>query len=99
MENNKHAKVTIIIVTIAIAAVVTSLFAATMTIAPRQANALSIYNPDATNPNNSEGKIDQPLEQDDIENIAKPAPTTPTVKCAMDTVESLQSFLSCLGAK
>jgi hypothetical protein len=97
MGNNKHVKVTIIIVTIAIAAV-TSLLAATMTIAPRQANALSIYNPDATNPNNSEGKIDQPLEQD-IGKAAKPAPTTPTVKCAMDTVESLQSFLSCLGAK
>ena len=93
MENNKHAKVTIIIVTIAIAAV-TSLLAATMTIAPRQANALSIYNPDATNPNNSEGKIDQPLEQDDYTTT-----TTPTVSCAMDTIESLQSFLSCLGAK
>jgi hypothetical protein len=92
MGNNKHAKVTIIIVTIAIAAV-TSLLAATMTIALGQANALSIYNPDATNPNNSEGKIDQPLEQDDY------TTTTPTVSCAMDTIKSLQSFLSCLGAK
>jgi hypothetical protein len=95
MGNNKHVKVTIIIVTIAIAAV-TSLLAATMTIAPRQANALSIYNPDATNPNNSEGKIDQPLEQDDYTTTAT---TTPTVSCAMDTIKSLQSFLSCLGAK
>ena len=95
MGNNKHAKVTIIIVTIAIAAV-TSLLAATMTIAPRQANALSIYNPEATNPNNSEGKIDQPLEQDDYTTTTT---TTPTVSCAMDTIESLQSFLSCLGAK
>ena len=94
MGNNKHVKVTIIIVTIAIAAV-TSLLSATMTIAPRQANALSIYNPDATNPNNSEGKIDQPLEQDDYTT----ATTTPTVSCAMDTIKSLQSFLSCLGAK
>ena len=92
MGNIKHAKVTIIIITITMAAV-TSLLAATMTIAPRQANALSIYNPDATNPNNSEGKIDQPLEQDDY------TTTTPTVSCAMDTIESLQSFLSCLGAK
>ena len=92
MGNNKHAKVTIIIVTIAMAAV-TSLFAATMTIAPRQANALSTYNPDATNPDTSEGNIDQPLEQDDN------TITTPTVSCAMDTIESLQSFLSCLGAK
>ena len=96
MGNNKHAKVTIIIVTIAIAAV-TSLLAATMTIAPRQANALSIYNPEATNPNNSEGKIDQPLEQDDYTTTT--TTTTPTVSCAMDTIESLQSFLSCLGAK
>jgi hypothetical protein len=95
MRNNKYAKVTIIIVTIAIAAV-TSLLAATMTIAPRQANALSIYNPEATNPNNSEGKIDQPLEQDDYTTTTT---TTPTVSCAMDTIESLQSFLSCLGAK
>ena len=95
MGNNKHAKVTIIIVTIAIAAV-TSLLAATMTIAPRQANALSIYNPDATNPNNSEGKIDQPLEQDDYTTTTT---TTTTVSCAMDTIKSLQSFLSCLGAK
>ena len=92
MGNNKHAKVTIIIVTITMAAV-TSLFAATMTIAPRQANALSIYNPDATNPDTSEGNIDQPLEQDDN------TTTTPTVSCAMDTIERLQSFLSCLGAK
>jgi hypothetical protein len=94
MGNNKHVKVTIIMVTIAIAAV-TSLLSATMMIAPRQANALSIYNPDATNPNNSEGKIDQPLEQDDYTT----ATTTPTVSCAMDTIKSLQSFLSCLGAK
>ena len=92
MGNNKHVKVTIIMVTIAIAAV-TSLLSATMMIAPRQANALSIYNPDATNPNNSEGKIDQPLEQDDY------TTATPTVSCAMDTIKSLQSFLSCLGAK
>ena len=93
MGNNKHAKVTIIIVTIAVVAAVTSLFAATMTIAPRQANALSIYNPDATNHDTLEGNIDQPLEQDDN------TTTTPTVSCAMDTIERLQSFLSCLGAK
>jgi hypothetical protein len=99
MGNNKHVKVTIIMVTIAIAAV-TSLLSATMMIAPRQANALSIYNPDATNPNNSEGKIDQPLEQDDYTTATATATaTTSTVSCAMDTIKSLQSFLSCLGAK
>jgi hypothetical protein len=95
MRNNKHAKVTITVVTIA---AVTSLFVATMTIAPRQANALSIYNPDATNPDTSEDKIDQPLEQDDYTTTITTT-TTPTVSCAMDTIESLQSFLSCLGAK
>ena len=95
MGNNKHAKVTIIIVTIAIAAVVTSLFAATITIAPRLANALSIYDPHAANPDTSEEKIDQPLEQDDYTT----ATTTSTASCAMDTIRSLQSFLSCLGAK
>jgi hypothetical protein len=79
MRNNRHARATIIIVTIAIAAVLTSLFVATMTIAPRQADALSIYDPD---------------EQDDYATT-----TTPIVSCAMDTIESLQSFLSCLGAK
>jgi hypothetical protein len=93
MGNNRHTKVTIIIITIAIAAVV-SLFAATVTIAPRLADALSIYDPDAVNPG--------------PENTAKPAPipttkptlpTVPITNCAMDTIESLQSFLSCLGAK
>jgi hypothetical protein len=94
MRNNRHARATIIIVTIAIAAVLTSLFVATMTIAPRQADALSIYDPDAANPDTSEEKIEQPLEQDDYA-----ITTTPIVSCAMDTIESLQSFLSCLGAK
>jgi hypothetical protein len=93
MGNNTHAKVTLIIVTAAIAAVI-SLFAATVTIAPRQADALSIYDPDAANPDTSEEKIEQPLEQDDYATT-----TTPIVSCAMDTIESLQSFLSCLGAK
>jgi hypothetical protein len=93
MRNNRQARAKIIIVTIAITAVVTSLFVATMTMAPRHADALSIYNPDAASPDTLEEKIDQPLEQDDY------TTTTPTVSCAMDTIESLQSFLSCLGAK
>jgi hypothetical protein len=77
----------------AITTLMTSLFTATMTIVPRQADALSIYNPDATNPDILEENIDQPLEQDDY------TTTKPTVDCAMDTIQSLQSFLSCLGAK
>jgi hypothetical protein len=93
MRNSRHARITIILVTITIIALVTSLFVATMTIVSRQAEALSIYDPDATNPDILEEKIDQPLEQDDY------TTTKPTVDCAMDTIESLQSFLSCLGAK
>ena len=93
MRNNRYAGATIIMVAIAITIVVTSLFAATMTIVLRQANALSIYDQDAANPGTLEENIDQPLEQDDY------TTTKPTVDCAMDTIESLQSFLSCLGAR
>jgi hypothetical protein len=93
MRNNRHARVTIIMVTITITIVVTSLFAATMTIMPRQADALSIYDQDAANRDTLEENIDQSLEQDDY------TTTKPTVDCAMDTIENLQSFLSCLGAK
>ena len=65
------------------------LFAAIITIAPLQ-QAYSY----------------QPLEQEPSD-TAKPAPIPTTtsnssivpVGCAMDTIESLQSFLSCLGAK
>jgi hypothetical protein len=80
-------------VTIAITIVVTLLFAVTMTIVPRQADALSIYDRDAANRDTLEENIDQPLEQDDYTTIK------PTVDCAMDTIQNLQSFLSCLGAK
>ena len=80
-------------VTITITIVVTSLFAVTMTIVSRQADALSIYGRDAANRDTLEENIDQPLEQDDY------TTTKPTVDCAMDTIENLQSFLSCLGAK
>ena len=93
MRNNRPTRVIITIVTIAITIIVTSLFVATMTIIPRQADALSIYDPDAANPNTVEENIDQPLEQDGY------TTTKPTVDCAMDTIESLQSFLSCLDAK
>jgi hypothetical protein len=93
MRNNIHARTTIIIVTITISAVATSLFVATMIMVPRQADAMSIYDPDTANPDTLEENIDQPLEQDDY------TTTKPTVDCAMDTIENLQSFLSCLGAK
>ena len=93
MQNNRHARATIIMVTIVITVVMTSLFVVTMTIVPRQADALSIYDRDAANRDTLEENIDQPLEQDDY------TTTKPTVDCAMDTIENLQSFLSCLGAK
>jgi hypothetical protein len=93
MGNNTHAKVTLIIVTAAIAAVI-SLFAATVTIAPRQADALSIYDPDAANPD--PGNTPKPAP---IPTTKPTSPTVPITNCAMDTIESLQSFLSCLGAK
>jgi hypothetical protein len=86
MGNNKHAKITLI--TIA----VISLFATTIMIAPQHVDGLSIYNPDAASPSSND--------------VTKPAPTTtpplpsiPPAECAMDTIESLQTFLSCLGAK
>ena len=93
MGKNKHTKITPIIVTIMIATVI-SLFAATMTIAPRQANALSIYDPDAAKPET--GNTSKPAP---IPTTTPTSPTVPIVGCAMDTIESLQSFLSCLGAK
>lgn len=87
MGNNKHTKIT------SITAAVISLFMAIIMIVPVQlAYSLSIYDPDAAGPG--------------PDNIAKSSPTTtqtlpsrPTTECAMDTIESLESFLSCLGAK
>lgn len=75
------------------AATVILLFAAMiMKTPPQQVDSLSIYGPNAAKPGPG--------------NIAKPAstttptlPSTPNVNCAMDTIESLESFLSCLGAK
>jgi hypothetical protein len=57
MRNNRDARATIIIVPVAITAVVTSLFVDTMTIVPQQADALSIYDPDASNPGTLEKKF------------------------------------------
>jgi hypothetical protein len=107
MGNNKHAKVTLTAVTMT---AVTLLISAVITIAPQQVDGLSRYdisaanNADPSTVTNEEA--DQTLQQDDIGNIVKPIPITtppspiiPTVGCAMDTIKSLQSFLSCLGAK
>ena len=88
MGNNKLTKITLITI-----ATVVSLFATIITVAPpQQVDNLSIYDPNAASP--------------DPGSIAKPAPTTtltlpstPNVNCVMDKIESLESFLSCLGAK
>jgi len=88
MGNNKLTKIALVTI-----ATVVSLFATIITVAPpQQVDSLSIYDPNAASP--------------DPGSIAKPAPTTtptlpstPNVNCAMDTIESLESFLSCLGAK
>jgi hypothetical protein len=104
MKNSEEAKIRLKVVTLAIATMV-SLFATNIIIAPQQADALSIYDTGANDPNPAaditSGKTDQPLQQDDLGNTAQPSPTTSvsTTNCAMNTIESLESFLSCLGAK
>jgi hypothetical protein len=78
---------------------------ATIIIAPQQADAISKVDTGANDPNPAaditNGKTDQSLQRDDVGNTAQPSPTTsvPTTNCAMNTIESLESFLSCLGAK
>lgn len=100
MATNNNAKITTVV---GIIAIVASLFVATMmNMVQHQAYALSKYDApdDAAN-----GKSNQELQQDDIGNTAQPPITTPTLpaipttNCAMGTIESLESFLSCLGAK
>jgi hypothetical protein len=114
MEKNKGTKIILLIMTSVLATMIL-LFAATITIAPlQQVYSLSKYVLDADNSNlaaeEAYRKIYQPLEQEqeqEPDNTAKPVPIPTTtsnssivpVGCAMDTIESLQSFLSCLGAK
>lgn len=100
MENSEETKVRFMVV-----ATMVPLFGATIIIAPQQADALSKYETGANDQNPAaditNGKTDQPLQQDDLGNTAEPSPTTsvPTTNCAMNTIKSLESFLSCLGAK
>jgi hypothetical protein len=104
MQNNSDTKITIIVGTIFIAA---SLFIVTITMMPLHTYALSRYVIDDPNPvpGITNGKTDKILQQDDLGYTAKPAPTTltlptiPSVDCATNTIESLQYFLDCLGAK
>jgi hypothetical protein len=104
MESIKETKITLMTVTVSIATLV-SLFAATIIITPQQADAIPKYDTGANDPNPAadvtSGKTDQSLQQDDPGNTGQPSPTTPTVptNCAMNTIESLESFLGCLGAK
>jgi hypothetical protein len=90
MEDNKHT--TIILITIA---ALISLSTVTVITVTQQANALSIYDPDAAAKPQT-GNTSKPAP---IPTTIPTSPTIPTVGCAMDTIESLQSFLSCLGAK
>jgi hypothetical protein len=97
MQKSEETKITLTTI-----ATMILLFAAATTIAPlQQAYSLSKYVVDADNPNptagDANGKIYQPLEQEP-DNIPK-TPTISSVPCAMDIIESLESFLSCLGAK
>ena len=96
MDKSKESKIALMAATTTLATTIL-LIAATITIAPQQAYSLSRYvigdndpNPDTDDAN---GKIYQPLEQE-LGNSAKWS-----VGCAMDNIESLQSFLGCLGAK
>ena len=107
MQKSKETKIALMAITTTLSTMILLLAAAT-TIAPlQQAYSLSKV-ADNTNPatEDANGKIYQPLEQEPS-NTAKPAPIPTTtsnssivpVGCAMDTIESLESFLSCLGAK
>jgi hypothetical protein len=102
MKNKKDTKIT---VSLAIAALTSILLAAipSLAITPQRTHALP---PDTNGADPgagvAKGKTNQLLQQDDLGNTAQPSPfspTIPTVGCAMDTIESLESFLSCLGAK
>ena len=70
------------------------LFAAATTIAPLQQAYSYVV---GVNPETYDGKIYQPLEQEP--GIIPKTSTISSVPCAMDNIESLESFLSCLGAK
>ncbi|HZB98780.1 MAG TPA: hypothetical protein VE226_02125 [Nitrososphaeraceae archaeon] len=105
MQKSKETKIALMAITTTLSTMILLLAAAT-TIAPlQQAYSLSKV-VDNTNPatEDANGKIYQPLEQEPS-NTARPIPTTTSnssivpVGCAMDTIESLESFLSCLGAK
>jgi hypothetical protein len=111
MQKSKETKITLMAITTTTLSTMILLLAATIMISPlQQAYSLSKYvlTADGTNPatDDASGKIYQPLEKD-LTDKAKPAPVPTTtsnssivpVGCAMDTIESLESFLSCLGAK
>lgn len=103
MKNKKDTKIT---VSLAIAALTSLLVAAipSLAITPQRTHALAPDTNGAVDPGAgvAKGKTNQLLQQDDLGNTGQPpafSPTIPTVGCAMDTIESLESFLSCLGSK
>jgi hypothetical protein len=103
MKNKKDTKIT---ASLAIAALTSLLIAGipSLAISPHQTLALAPDTNGAVDPaaGVAKEKTNQLLQQDDLGNTAQPSPsppTIPTVGCAMDTIENLESFLSCLGAK
>jgi hypothetical protein len=79
MENSEETKIRLMVVTLAIATMV-SLFAAIIIIAPQHADALSKYDTGANDPNPSldvtKGKTGQPPQQDNPGNTDNQVPIT-----------------------
>lgn len=102
MKNKKDTKITVSLAIVALTSLVTAI--PSLAISSQQTHAFALDSNGAVDPGAgvAKGKTNQLLQQDDLGNTAQPSPsspTIPTVGCAMDTIESLESFLSCLGAK
>ena len=108
MDKSNETKITRIAVIITLSTLIL-LFAAVMKIAPfQQAYSLSKYVVGADNPNPANNETNrivyQPLKKDPANPVPIPTTTSnasvvPIMGCAMGTIENLESFLSCLGAK
>ena len=102
MKNKKDTKITVSLAIVALTSLVTAI--PSLAISPQQTHAFALDSNGAVDPGAgvAKGKTNQLLQQDDLGNTSQPSPsspTIPTVGCDMDTIESLESFLSCLGAK
>ena len=107
MAKSNETGITKVAVTITLSTLILLSAVAITNVPLQQAYSLSRYIVGADNPNPANNETNrivyQPLEKDPTKPV--PIPTTTSnssivpVGCAMDTIESLQSFLSCLGAK